>query len=913
MRWRCPIGVALLVAILIGQSLFSYILAPSALAIDVEGMLKEGLKNQLPKSTQQQPIKVGPKVQKLDDLIPRQDIPYGYAPMIPLQGITINGLGPKAIASLGENYFVVRSNTDTIRMSDLYKENKQTSKANFVTVDCILHPYLAFTNRVYAETIERHLLPLCKTLLLAMLKVAVADYKQSDDADVRADIECNIAFLSLPLKILDPSFVIPNLGRVPQMVQADYDAVVFAKPGRSAIYDRNEDFTCYRPAGWYKSSPNLITFFRVKTWLARLSYPINDVTFESDGVRVNNFRRSVLLYRSLELARIDGKPAMDSWMRLVKGMFVLGAQVENWQEKNLYAHDYKSVFKTNSTDLKMTLSALSEPLYRTKLLLAVRKQKPLSLGSTSIFDLEDTQASKEAITAFKFIPMVGAPEDPWLRWSANFYPKPGLSTNVYPVALLDLNAWGAPQAGNFLLDSSWAMDDNMPRAVTELKRWVLRRGLGGQVQPVECRIWNLLSPSWRLLPDGIQVALRGENWANRKLESAFSAWLDSRIAIAPAHYAVDQKVATPDENASSDAQNSGDDGIGAALAAIPATASSLPQASKTGKAGMTPAAQGNTAASPAQSASAASTNKTGNSSSAYSSSAAGTSTIGQKIGLNSQPARTGNLGTPIKTLTRPSNLKPTATSNLPPFKTGANASTLIPSFPIVSSAPTNVPVDKKVKPQVARRAARGHFLDPAPDVYNRLLIDAQRIDKDLNAIGFDLEPNTKNGLDDYARLFQRFFKIAKDEVECKPLSQDDLNLLANIDMILDKIDVPLPAVFSQEPPPVFPSAAPSAGAKSAPKAITMGSSSSSTTASGSDKEPGTGYTMALGRPGLLYIILMNKTTKEWTLARGAVYTYYEQSGTNLTEDALLGKIDRGSIGIPYWAERFDFLQADTKK
>ena len=824
-----------LCAILIGQCFTVLTLSQPVDAVDLEGMIKEGLKNQLPRAVQQQPIKVGPKAQKLDDLIQRQDLPYSFPPMIPLQGITIAGLGQKAIMSLGENYFVVRSNTNATMMSELYKQNKQAGKANFVTVDCILHPYMAFCNRISAETIKRHLLPLMKQLLLAMLKVAMADYKQADDADVRTDIECNIAFLSLALKLIDSSFSIPLLGRVPQLVQADYDNVAFAKAGKSLIFDRNEDFSAYRPTGWYRSSPELITFFRVKTWLSRLSYPINDVTFEADGIRANNFRRSILLYRCLDLARIEGKPAYEYWTRLVKAMFVLGSQVENWQERNLYAHDYKSVFKPNTnaatgapTDLKFSLQALSEPLYRTKLLLAVRKQKPLSLGSTSIFDLEESQKGKEQVAAFRFIPTIGSPEDPWMNYAAGLYPKQGLTTTIFPVALMDLNAWGAPQASNFILDSAWAMEEVAAKTVTELKRWVLRRAVAGQVQPVDCRLWNLLSSSWRLLPDGIQTALRVEMWGNRRLETAFSGWLDSKVSIAPLHYA-GSKSTQDLESSSSDADSSStEENLDEAMANVPAVVPSkvaLPATSKNAAGTTTPSGASNQ------------------------------STLGQKVlhGRNTTP--------------NPAVSPPTTAT------TGASATTTGPAKPAV-------------KPHLQRRAARGHFLDPVPDFYNKLILDAQRIEKEMLGLGFVLEPNLKRGLDDYTRLFQRFAKIAKDELEGRPLAQADLNLLGNIDVILEKIDVPLPAVLPVTPQAKF---------------------------DGTDNDNETGFTMALGRPGLLYIILMNKVTKEWTLARGAVYTYYEVHGTSMNEEALLNRIDKGTISPPYWTERFDFVQADKKQ
>ena len=850
------VRVSCLLVLLIGQTLLFSCCSSPVFALDVEGMVKDGLKNQMPKVIQQEPIKVERKAQKLDDLIPRQDIPYSYPPMIPLQGITIGGLGPKAVLSLGENYFVVRSNSGVTSMVDLYKQNRQAGKANFVTLDSVLHPYFAFCNRVNASTIKRYLLPQIKALLTAMLRIAVSDYKQADDVEVRTDVECNIAFLSLALKLIDPEFAIPALGRVPQMVQTDYDAVVFAKPGKSAIFDRNEDFTCYKPQGWFRSSPELTTFFRVKTWLSRLSYPINDVTFEADGIKVNNFRRSVLLYRCLDLARVDGKPAFDAWTKIIKGMFLLGSQVENWQDRNLYAHDYKSVFKVNnqSTELKWTLGALAEPLYRTKLLLAVRKQKPLSLGSTSIFDLEETQKAKESVAAFRFMPNIGSPEDPWLTYAASLYPKPGISTNVFPVGLLDLNAWGAPQAANFLLDSAWAMDESMPKTVSELKRWVLRRGLGGQVQPVESRIWGLLSPSWRLLPEGIQTALRGEMWANRRLETVLAAWLDSQLAIAPQNYSAGSGGPSNSDVAAGD---SSDEGVENAMDKMPIGESRHRPSAATAATKKIDTAAGKSAAV-----------VTGNS---------GVNRAGTP-NSNAQSAGMQNPGTSIKT--------PNAATGSSLNSRLAISNKSIPERPLNAAVAANaVTTPKPMKPAMQRRAARGHFLDPCPDVYNRLLADTQRVDKDLTALGFPLDPNLKRGLDDYTRLFQRLAKIAKDECEGRTPVAEDLNLLGNIDFILDKIDVPLPAVL-----PVYPSAKFDASA------------------SADDK----GFTMSLGRPGLLYIILMNKNTKEWTLARGAVYTYYESFGTSLTEEELVSKIDSGTMPVPYWTERFDLLQADRK-
>lgn len=789
------------------------------------------------------PIQVDRKSRTLEDVIERSDIPYSIPQMVPLQGIGISGLGTNGAQTLGLNYFVVAANTKATRMSELYKENRLAGKANYVTVDSIVHPYIAFSNRVHADLIKRHFLPLSRSLLISMMQVSAADYQQAEDNDVRADILCNMSFLGVALRLIDPTFKVPQLAKLPAMVQADIDAIAAEKPGRSATYDKDENFSLYRPIGWYASSPELAAFYKLRTWMSRLSYPVNDVDFSSGGARANNFRRSVLLYRSLDLSEVDGKPGYDSWTKLVKAWFMLGSQVESWNEKNLYCQDYRSVFKTNSADLKITLSALAEPLYRTKLMLAVRRQKPVSLTTTSIFDIEDQGGSKESQAAFRLMPTVGSPEEPWLRSIAPRYPA-SLNDSLIPASLLVLNARAAGRAGDVLLDSSWALDSSTADLIADLKSRVMKRLPGGQLQPTDHRVWNLLTPMFRLPPDGVQTVLRSEQWASRRMESAMAAWVDSQSSIAPPvqpkqSHTLAQPPSQPVPHTPLH------------TAPSPTRASSLPTAA-----------------------------------------ALSTSVAGEKA-IYSAPLSTGQK-TPASLLHRSAPKNKDAENIKGKGGTAATAGNGSGSASSKSAKPELGKIDitiprpqeaiKRVKPAVAKRIARGHYVDPCPEVFQKLAADALSLEKEASALGFSIGPY-KARLDDFVRLFQRLERIATDELMGKSLAPADLILLSGIDSILEKVDVPLPAVVSFEPP---------------------ASADSATAMTG-------GFNLALGRPGLLYVILQNKATTEWTLARGAVYTFYEIPGAPVTAEGLLAKIDSAKIKPPYWSEKFDLIQTDVKR
>jgi hypothetical protein len=797
--WLCTLSIALTQAV-------------PALAVDIEA-LPYPLRSKPTK-----PIQVDKKNRTIEDVVDRCDIPYSFPQMVPLQGITISGLGNTATQTLGMNYFVVAANTRAQRMSEIYKENRIAGKANYVTVDCVLHPYLAYSNRVHADLIKRYFTPLTRTLLISMMQVCCADYKQAEDNDVRGDILCNMAFLGVALKLIDPVFKMPELGKLESTVQADLDAIVAGKPSRSAVFERDEDFSLYTPIGWYKSSPDLQAYYRAKTWMSRLSYPVNDVEFASTGgARANNFRRSVLLYRALDLAEVDGKPGFDAWTRLVRAWFMLGPQTESWGEKNLYCHDYRSVFKTNSADLRITLGALAEPLYRTKLLLAVRRQKPVSLGATSIFDIQDGGQGKDSYATFRLMPTVGSPEEPWLRALAKKYPA-SLSESPLPASLMILNTRGAARASNVLLDTAWALDGCTTDAVVDLKSRVMKRLAGGQLQPSEHRVWNLVTPLFRLPPAGVQTVLRSEMWASRRMESAMAGWLDSMCVIAPPLGA--QTI--PGRGSGSGGGNG--KGSGPTGGSSPGSTNGA----RTHTVATTPAV------SPVPSPVAGH---------------ASVAAVGAGHVRSSSISKTGSRHDVLK------------------------------NDPTIPHPQTNEP--RRVRPTVARRIARGHYVDPCPDIFQKLVSDGLSLDKEATALGFSIGPH-KARLDDFVRLFQRLERIATDELTGKPLGPADLNLLAGIDTILDKVDMPLPAVLPIEPLQ-------------------------------KDGSVTGGFNLGIGRPGQLYVILQNKSTTEWTLARGAVYTLYEVPGAPLTAETLLSKIDSTKLKPPFWAEKFDLIQTDVKR
>jgi hypothetical protein len=726
---------------------------------------------------QQSPLELQKRTSALEEFLKQVDPGAAYVTPIPLHGIPIPGLTSKTVDTLGFNNFVIVNYPKDARMSDVYRENRLNGKANFVTTDCLLHPYLAFSNRVLADTAEKYITSDLRQLLQAMLEQSAIDYNGTDNQDVREDIEKNVAYLCVALKLLDPGYEVLNLGRVRTLVDHDLRHINAANQGISDIFDREEDFRGFRPFGWYNSSEGLANFYRAREWLARMAFPISDVTIGSGTNKSNNFRRSVLLFRSLELAKVDDKPALIFWERVLKQLSLLAPQPNTWRERVLYPGDYKLVFKNDANNLRDTLNGLSEPFYRTKLLLAVRRQKPMNLNSTSIFDMDGGATPQEAGAIFRLFPVTGDPEITWMQSVAKLYPCDQEGGTWWPVALASLSSWGSGQAGNLLLENKVALDPGLNKTYSELYRSIMTRTASGQQQPIASRQRQIFAHYFKPFPDAVQTSLRSEMWLTHRLESAFAAWLDSVTCIAPRHVA----TAAP------------------ARATAPANA-----------------------AAPAR---------------------AGNSPI---VGASQWQAATG----------------------------------VSPAGPATGASPTQ-PAAGTTRIYTRRQApASYHFLEPDPALFAAIQADATALTQTLTELGY-LQDHQRHRFTDFIRLAGRLQSIADTQATDRPLSPADNNLLGSIDTVLEKVDVPLPAVLA------FPG---------------------NQTDSRFKQHPGAGFNIALGRPGFLHIVIQNPRTQDWTLARGAVYSYYEFSGQPVTLADWQRTLSYGQARPPAWTRQFDILQ-----
>ncbi|MGH9547798.1 MAG: DUF3160 domain-containing protein [Terriglobales bacterium] len=468
-----------------------------------------------------------PKELSTEDIFTRTQIPYAVLQPYDLSSTKVPGLTQKSTKALGLSHFVVVDNSPFNLLSQVYRENRLKGKPGFVTADSIIHPYIAFTNAVCASVIQSRLAPELKALLGSMLTCACEQYKDSEDEGVRTDSEHICAYLIVALRLIDPAIKLTGPGKSMALADAESKNIDSGQTAESPVLGRALDYWMMQPMGWYNNTAALSGFYRCYHWLSITPFALSDASGNDNDMIASDFRRSVLLFQTLRQAKLGNESGLAVWNRLNAGL-VLCANA-NKGERVLLPPQYDSVFGGRN----VSLDSLSEPLYRTRMLLNVRRQKPIEVGSASIFNAAEQKTSADNTAFFLLFPEMDDPELGWLRNRAHDYAAEGSDNPDTPIALLDLFAHGSPPAANLLADSNWHLNPNLAKTVPPLVKRCKSVGSSAEGYSLGDSRWQMLQAFSKPYGDGAQSVVRSNLWAYRRLESAFAAWVDARITIGP--------------------------------------------------------------------------------------------------------------------------------------------------------------------------------------------------------------------------------------------------------------------------------------------------------------------------------------------------------------------------------------------
>ena len=484
----------------------------------------------------------------LKDVFPFMNLPFTAPQPVSLEGMKLSGLGARSSKILGFNHFVVLQGAPGFNGSSalLFKDNRENNRSNFITVDPFVHAYFVFSNTLALRVINETLYSELNTLLLALVDSCVKDYRACDIDEVKDDIQRNLAFIVVGLKLLDPKIVLADMGGASDLAQAELAIIAKGKRGRSVIFNREQDYGALSPIGFYTSSERSANYFRSVAWLSYMYLTLSDVTNDSRAGGGNNFRRALLLYRAIELgrgSRIKSVPGsispslssdrsnslMASWQRVYDINVALAPSVIT-REQTVYPREIKSMFQAGNLEFKDLLQTLAQPLSRARLLLSIKKQRPQGLDAASIFEMDRNRNANENLMVMRFLPPINSYELEWMKWQTTEYKDEGDDGLIDPLSLYLLYSWGSPVASNILNTLTDRLDPNLINTVPELTRVAGRRRIESDPNSAVClaeKRWAIITEYFRPMKKNSQTCLMSENWSIQHLLSASAAFVDS--------------------------------------------------------------------------------------------------------------------------------------------------------------------------------------------------------------------------------------------------------------------------------------------------------------------------------------------------------------------------------------------------
>lgn len=219
---------------------------------------------------------------------------------------------------------------------DVYNQSKDTGAPSFVTTDACLHTYHILYDYILRvveiEYFHRDLLDMTLTLIETMKQ----EYEEATDPSVKQAALDNIAYLSVALKLLEPTADIDS--RVADVVERETGMIAGLSPGYvpspllfTDDYPYEEDYSQYKPRGHYTRNETLERYFRTMMWYGRVTFSLNLPGATADGIR-HAAVQALLLSKALDSARMyddSERPVSEMWRRIYEPTVFFVGEVDD--------------------------------------------------------------------------------------------------------------------------------------------------------------------------------------------------------------------------------------------------------------------------------------------------------------------------------------------------------------------------------------------------------------------------------------------------------------------------------------------------------------------------------------------------------------------------------------------------------
>ena len=157
---------------------------------------------------------------------------------------------------------------------ELYEMNRYVQTPNFVTVDSMMHTYHIYFAYLMRDIEKEHLYDGLSKLTKGMLEISCDQYDKLKGSEWESASQRSVALFAVADKLLDDSAKCPS--EVEDIVKTEYDHIMSAEGiDTSALTEEDEDYSQYKPRGYYEGDAVLEKYFRAMMWYGRRQFTQN--------------------------------------------------------------------------------------------------------------------------------------------------------------------------------------------------------------------------------------------------------------------------------------------------------------------------------------------------------------------------------------------------------------------------------------------------------------------------------------------------------------------------------------------------------------------------------------------------------------------------------------------------------------
>lgn len=178
-------------------------------------------------------------------------------------------------AYLAANGFVVNGSSSYPEFYEVYQDNNYEYIPSFVTVDSLMHTFHLYFSYLLKTTEKYYLADRLEELCDCMLDVSLQQVEMTEGTDWEDAALRNVAFFNVAFMLISEDGYIEDIveEEVGEELELIQEASVMTD---SPIFDKLEDYTQYKPRGYYEGDAVMERYFRAMMWLGRMNFAASD-------------------------------------------------------------------------------------------------------------------------------------------------------------------------------------------------------------------------------------------------------------------------------------------------------------------------------------------------------------------------------------------------------------------------------------------------------------------------------------------------------------------------------------------------------------------------------------------------------------------------------------------------------------